>query len=283
MEFATVVTGTSTVAQIAFAVLIILALIIVISTTETLVNWFTKVGNLAVDLIPNTVGATTMKRIPQNPSTSGAITLHRSDNELSGLEFSYVTWLYVDPATFSSDPSTPQHTLKHVFHKGTNGMFPLMAPGVFVSATTNQLVIYMNSFDKWNNTITVSNLPVQKWLHLAIVAKGKTVDVYINGNIVAHKVLATYPKQNYGDVFFFNSQSKVLGPDNTTSPEHPRVLGPFSGSISRARYYSYSLTFAEIRTLLSKGPSTKVDTASQDIPPYMADNWWVSTYTAPSA
>lgn len=289
MDFS-LVTGTNAVAQIVVAVLIILVLIIVVSTTETIVNWFTKVGSLALDLIPNTVSATTMRRIPQNPSTSGAITLPRSDNELNGLEFSYATWLYIDPSTFSTDPSTPSNALKHVFHKGTNGMFPLMAPGVFVSATSNKLVIYMNSFDKWNNIITVNNMPVQKWIHLVIVAKGKSVDVYVNGNIIAHKILQTYPKQNYGDVYFFNTQSKRLGP-NTNVPQtdpmyptinesHPLVLGTFTGNLSRARYYSYAMTFAEIRTLLSEGPSTKVDSASQDVPPYMANSWWVNTYTS---
>lgn len=319
-----IVTGTSAISQVVIAILIIVGLLVLLSTAETITSWITRIDKMAVDLIPNTVGSSTMKRIVQNPSTPEAITLPRSDNERDGLEFSYSMWLFIDPATFSGNPgavvgapqSNKPKVLKHVMHKGTNGMFPLLAPGVFINAEANELVVIMNTFDAWNNMVIIRNIPVQKWLHLVISAKGKAMDVYLNGNVVARKTFASFPKQNYGDVYFFSTQAKRMGPDTAPFPSgpgapsdsivaglgcwagtdaslsgvgkaqrlaeiQPYVSGPFVGNLSRARYYSYALSFAEISGLVREGPSTKVDTSSQDRPPYMTDSWWVSSYTQP--
>lgn len=319
-----IVTGASALAQLVMAILIIVGLLILLSTAETIVSWITRIDKLAVDLIPNTVSSSTMKRIPQNPSTPEAVTLPRSNNERDGLEFSYAMWLFIDPATFSGNPgpvigapaSTKPKVLRHVMHKGTNGMFPLLAPGIFINAETNELVVLMNTFDAWNNMVIIRNLPVQKWLHLIVSVKGKAMDVYLNGNIVARKTFASFPKQNYGDVYFFSTQAKRMGPEAAPFPAggaapsdpivnglgcwagtdtslgtaakaqrleeiQPYVAGPFVGNLSRARYYSYALSFAEISGLVREGPSSKVETNSQDRPPYMTDTWWISSYTQP--
>ena len=103
MDFS-IITGAGAVAQVAMAIPIILGLLIILSTAETIADWVKRVEKMAVDLIPNTANSSTMKRIVQNPTTPGSITLPRSDNERDGLEFSYAMWLYIDPSTFSGNP-----------------------------------------------------------------------------------------------------------------------------------------------------------------------------------
>ena len=47
--------------------------------------------------------------------------------------------------------------------------------------------------------------------------------------------------------------------------------------MSRLTYYNYALCYAEIQKDMDKGPSTKMDDSNMnDIPPYLADSWWVT-------
>ncbi len=325
-------TSLGIVSQILLAVVIIIGVELLLSTAEAVVGWVKRVDSLAVDLISNTVDPTyQMVRVYQDPRNTSSKTLPRSANERDGLEFSYSLWLNINSSTFSSPvvanngaPAVVEKspaTLKHIFHKGTNGMYPLLAPGVFLDEHSNSLVIYMNTFDDWRNIVVIKNVPVQKWVHLVISVRNRTMDVYVNSNVVASKTFTSFPKQNYGDVFFFNTQRRRLGPDvvpfpvqRTLDPNsmatavttgdlrcwsgddvaasasqraeniaeiYPFVDGTFTGLLSRARYYAYALSFSEINSLMREGPSTTVQSATSDQPPYMADNWWVNSYTRP--
>ena len=64
----------------------------------------------------------------QDPSEFGAKTLGRSENEYSGLEFSYSFWMYID------DWSCKYGQWKHVMHKGNTSSWPLRAPRNLVTS-----------------------------------------------------------------------------------------------------------------------------------------------------
>jgi hypothetical protein len=77
------------------------------------------------------------------------------------------------------------------------------------------------------------------------------LDVYINGTIARSVELIGVPKQNYGEVY--------VG-----------MNGGFDGYISNLWYYNYALGTAEIQSLTSKGPNTKM-TGSNGINSTMTD------------
>jgi len=210
----------------------------------------------------------------QDPNQKGAITLYPSVNAPSGLEFSYSCFLFINKSTFQGGSTG----LRHIFHKGSSVYKPLMCPGVFVRNNDNALVIYMNEAGAWNTHCELPNIPIGKFFHLAIVVRNMNVDVYINGNVAHRMTLNSVPKQNFGDLYVFKTESFS---DAGTAPDDPfTVVGSATGLISTLAYAGYALNYEQIDRMVRAGPSTKLVSASQNLPPYLADNWWVTYYSA---
>jgi hypothetical protein len=205
-----------------------------------------------------------------------AIPIGLSVNERSGIEFSYSFYLMVNPTTF-----TGEDTLKHVFHKGYPGPWPLMAPGVFIRGSTNTMRIFMNTHQNPYTYVDVKNIPVQKWFHVVLNCFKGGLDVYVNGNL-ANRISFknTIPYQNFQDIIFFSKghYSGISSPRIAAIPdgEVMNIDGSFQGLLSRVKYARYSLSVAEIQKLMGEGPSNKRKTAVQEMPPYMADSWWAN-------
>ena len=47
--------------------------------------------------------------------------------------------------------------------------------------------------------------------------------------------------------------------------------------------FSYALSYTEIQSMMNMGPSKKVLSATQELPPYFADQWWTTSYTKTEA
>ena len=215
--------------------------------------------------------------ISQNPNVAGSKTVHLSDNERSGVEFSYSFYLYVHPSAFRQELG-----LLHIFHKGYSSQFPLLAPGVYMRSDTNTLRIYMNTFKTWNNFIEVDNFPIQKWVHVAIVCKNNALEIFINGNLSRKMSFDGYaPYQNYQDIVCFSNRILKLNQTQIPSADSTghNVFGVMKGMLSRLNYFNYALCYAEIQTLMNEGPSSKMDSGvMNNIPPYLDDTWWAQGY-----
>jgi hypothetical protein len=55
-------------------------------------------------------------------------------------------------------------------------------------------------------------------------------------------------------------------------------VGPANGLISTLTYTGYALNYEQIDRMVRAGPSSKLVSATQNLPPYLADNWWVTYY-----
>jgi len=210
----------------------------------------------------------------QNPNQQGAITIYPSVNAPAGLEFSYSCYLLISKSTFQGH----QRGLRHVFHKGSPVAKPLMCPGVFVRNDENTLVVYMNEAAHWDTFCEIPNIPVGKFFHLAIVVRNMAVDVYINGNVAHRMSLSSVPKQNFGDLYVFKTESFS---DAGISKDKPfTILGAATGLISTLQYNAFALNYEQIDRMVRTGPSTKLVSATQNLPPYLADDWWITYYAA---
>lgn len=178
-----------------------------------------------------------------------------SEDGKYGIEFSYSFWMLINKIT-----DKPQH----VFHKGDPSGTPLQAPGVFINANTNELLINMNTFAHVKESCNIGNIPIGKWVHISIVLMNKYIDVYVNGNLKKRCQLKGLPKQNFGDLYITS-----LGNGGGTG---------FNGYISRFRYYAYALPYYKIRNMIKSGPSREpcIDTG-EATPPYLADDYWTTT------
>jgi hypothetical protein len=140
---------------------------------------------------------------------------------------------------------------KHVFHKGNNNISqvdglnkPNNAPGLYIQKIDNQvkLQVFMSTYSTIDETITIPNIPLNKWINVVIRCQNLKVDVYINGLIAQSYQLTNVPKQNYYDVFVCDQ-------------------GGFDGSLSDLRYYASALDIFSISAIVSRGPKLKPSTS----------------------
>ena len=234
----------SLVAQVAFLLLVLFVFIVLLRLGISILGYYLSPSS-SPKLINGMVDAKQLIVINQDPSIEGAIPISRSVNANDGIEFTWSTWIYIDDLTYNSGK------YKCVFYKGNDfssnpndsdslGLnFPNNAPGVYIAPNTNDLVIFMNTFNVINEKITVNDIPLNKWVNVIIRCQDSTIDVYINGTIIKSHNLHGVPKQNYGDVY--------IAPN-----------GGFAGYISNLWYYNYALGTADISNLFKRGPNTNM-------------------------
>jgi hypothetical protein len=244
---------------------------------EVIYKYITRLSRNETVLLENTyVMDDRSLVIKQNPNQMDSKTVNLSDNERTGVEFSYSFYINVHPATFRQE-----YGLLHIFHKGYSAQFPLLAPGVYMRSDTNTLRVYMNTYKTWNNFVEVENIPVGKWVHIVICCKENSLEIYVNGNISRKASFDGFaPYQNYQDICCFSTRRITLPKTIPSVGESGfDVFGAAKGNISRLKYFSYALCYAEIQKLLNEGPSTIMDSSLfNDKPPYLADTWWSRSY-----
>ena len=160
---------------------------------------------------------------------------------------------------------------KHIFHKGNDNInltkepigknYPNNGPGLYITPNTNNLAVIMNTFDKINEEVVVKGIPMNKWINIIIrLNKQLQMDVYINGTLTKRHQLQSVAKQNYGNVY-------------------ATMNGGFSGYLSELRYFNSSIGMAQIKSIVSKGPSMKMSTTNikKSKPHYLSSQWHFSS------
>jgi len=238
--------------QLALSVVLIIALMIVYSLVQYFITRIQGSSAGSPWIVPDIKDASRGMTISQDPTQKNSILLRRSLNEANGIEFTYMTWIFI--TDYESNYGRP----KDIFYKGNfNGNFGTRTPGVYLHPTENTLIVYMSTYaDPNSNSVSVPNIPVGKWFHLAITLKEHDVDIYINGLLKKRMVLNSLPKQNFGPL--------VLN-DN----------GGFEGYLSKFRYFDYKVSNSEIEAAVSYGPSLTLPASTMQQPPYLASSWWL--------
>jgi hypothetical protein len=237
----------SIIARVTFLIMAIFVFVILLKISLFLMSYFMSMRSGTVRLINGMINGNEPYIFPQDPNrNSNARTLLKSNNAETGVEFTWTCWLYVNGITSTSLENT---VYKHVFSKGNRNWnsassnpkgvaYPNNAPGVYLSPTTNELSIFMNTYNTVNEEIIVNAIPLNKWFNLTICCVNKSIDVYINGIIVNSHKLISVPKQNYGDVYVCNN-------------------GGFIGNLSNLVYYNKAISLQTLHSIVSEGPNFK--------------------------
>lgn len=257
----------SLVAKVAFLLLVLFVFTVLLRLGIWILGYYLS-DSKSPKILDGMVDAKIMQIIPQDPKISNSINITRSTNEEEGIEFTWSCWIYINDLTTNADK------YKCVFYKGNDFVtsssgdanyglnFPNNAPGVYITPNTNNLVVFMNTFNDINTQVTINNIPIRKWFNVIIRCQNTLLDVYINGSIAKSLKLQGVPKQNYGDVY--------VAPD-----------GGFDGYISNLWYYNSALTPTAINSLVSNGPNTNMiggETNSINLknPDYLSLRWFFS-------
>jgi hypothetical protein len=266
--------------QVLLVLLVLSLLFFIFVSIEYLLMSYQRIGGKHVELLPMTVTAEDkMLTFQQNKTQyENAKQIPLSDNERTGIEFTYSFYLFIHPSTFSGED-----VLYHVMHKGYINPWPLMGPGVFVRGNNNTLRIVMNTYRNPYTHIDIENIPVRKWFHCVLLCRKNSLEVYINGNL--RKKLpfeGTLPYQNFQNLICFSplkkfisgAQVPCLGQGNDL-----RFEGSFRGNLSNLVYLAYAASFTEIQSLMDMGVSKKTMSSEMDKPPYLVDTYWTTSYT----
>jgi hypothetical protein len=280
--------STDTVPQILIALVIAIAVFVIYLVLEVLYRAYLSYAGARVAVYPVT-GSGKRKVFKQDPNNPNNVLLPMSENQLTGIEFSYSVFLYISEDTIDT-PTTK--SWKVVFYKGyESGPFPLCGPCVLVgNKDTNSakptLRVIMNTYEKWFNPVDVNEIPMNKWFHLVIAVRKNSMELYINGNLANKKSFAgTLPYQNYQPLVLFPDSKTVPASDYDAGTSSKKGLpvgenfiltGKFNGFISNLYYFSYALTYSEIQGMMNLGPSSTFDDQQMDKPPYLIDSWWTS-------
>ena len=226
-------------------------------------------------LVKGLISGTESVRIQQDSRTSSAI-VNYSENQPTGLEFTYSVWILLNSTNTNSKYA-------HIFNKGivdgsnitVSGVNNMSnAPGLYVKGNTDgtsTLRVYMDTFsqsgpiqniDDQRTTMDISGVPYNKWVNVIIRAENRILDVYINGVLTQHKDLGYVPRQNFGDVYVCQN-------------------GGFSGKLSDLRYYAKSLNVFEINGIVGWGPNLSTSPSasgqSDTDASYLSHLWYKAT------
>lgn len=87
---------------------------------------------------------------------------------------------------------------------------------------------------EYSNGCDIINIPVQRWVHIAVVLINKTIDVYINGKLARSCTMQNVPKLNNGNIYICQD-------------------GGFEGDISDVLYSNRALSVSDIFSLYLGG------------------------------
>ena len=255
------------VAKFSFLLLVIFVFIILlylgVYLLTNIISYFTKPSSSPY-LIYGMSDGNTPLNIQQDPKSKESKLILRSNNEITGLEYTWSIWLYIK--------NLPTNGLQynHIFNKGNNtydktsGVATVNnGPGLYLTtngSSTQQasLHIVIDTIDPNDNmhNIDIQGVPIQKWFHLAIRAKNTIIDTYVNGVVSNRLLLNHVPKQNYENVNICQN-------------------GGFSGNISNFRYFDSALNVFDINSIVSNGPNlTLANSAGSSDAHYLSAQWY---------
>ena len=258
----------SIIAKFVFIILVLIVFMFLVHLGISLMGYFMQ-PPLSPYLINGMINGNNGVILSQDPANTNSVPVSRSNNQTTGIEFTWSTWLLI---------TSPNTTIpyQHIFNKGdtnydpsggspTGGVSIINGPGLYLakaksdSANENVLHVIMDNVDN-NQTMDISGVPMNKWFHLALRMENKVLDAYVNGTVYSRAMLDAVPKQNYYNV--------NVGQN-----------GGFAGSISNLRYFNYALTAPAINSIVASGSNTSTSsTALQNSNIYAASlsNIWYS-------
>lgn len=202
----------------------------------------------------------------------------------NGKRFSFTFWMYVHNLSKNSGQ------VRHVLHRGDANNFMTGSPSVVMDPDSNKLHIFFDTTDteandykpndfnsqntitqiKWltaKRGITIDYLPLQRWVHIAVVvnetANGGSISSYIDGELVKTVTTnQTFTVQKSSP----STQTYTVQPDLTKLALDRKgdvYIGggtdsaagmAFAGLVSLVEFFNYDLNSKDIYKIYSNGP-----------------------------
>ena len=264
-------TSNSIIAKFVFIILVLIVFMFMVNLGISLMGYFMQ-PSLSPYLINGMINGNNGIIVTQDPKNVNSVTVTRSNNQTTGIEFTWSTWLLITGLNTGGKGGSDY---QHIFNKGdTNyaktgilaGISVVNGPGLYLakesgaSSNQNVLRVVMDTVTTTPQTMDISGVPMNKWFHLALRMENKVLDAYINGTVYSRALLQAVPKQNYYNV--------NIGQN-----------GGFQGSISNLRYFNYALPAYHIASIVATGANTATSSLALEnagTTPAVLSNIWYS-------
>lgn len=191
----------------------------------------------AIDLLTGSISGKESKTVQGDK-------LARSFNQKEGATFTYAGWILVKDFTYNYGRK------RVIFTKDD-------CPGLYLDTTSNSLLVVIKTYADTPETILISNITSNKWIHFAIVVDQDSVDIYINGIVRQHHTLLQLPKQNDSPV--------TIGSNGA---------GSWGGVLADLQYTPRSLSAGEVGALTANVPKNDL-TIPPSGPQYYDLSWYI--------
>jgi hypothetical protein len=149
--------------------------------------------------------------------------LFQLNHHYNGITFTNTFWLYIQ------DLNHNYMNEKMIYEKDKMK--------VYLAKISNDLIIEMPIYDSDKvEKIIVKNIPIQKWVQIAIIIENRNVDIWVNDLLYSSKLLSNLPRIDDSLPLYVNRK------------------GGFGGYISKFYYYDKPLTKRFIQFMFSLGP-----------------------------
>jgi len=259
----------SIIAKFVFLILALIVFLFLLNLGVSLVSYLTNPSRTPY-LIWGMKSGGDYTVIAQDPASGNGIT-YRSNNQASGAEFTWSAWL-----KFDSIPAAGSY--KAIFVKGNDaygndGIATVNnGPGLYIIGSNEpgdnsrhatlhyvmDVVSPLGGTQVATKTADIPNIPIGKWVHIAIRLQNKALDCYVNGVVTTRVSFDDYiPKQNYDNVVYAGN-------------------GGFPGAISNLRYYDRALSVFELNSIVYYGPNLSAASGSTNYTGYLGRSWYSS-------
>ena len=271
----------SLIARFSFVLIVVIVFIILLRLGIYLVGYFSE-PNGNPYIVEGLLPGSNPVHIIQDPQITDSVTILRSNNQKTGIEFTWGVWLNITDIKLDSYINTngvSKYYYQHIFNKGDKGIDNNgnsfggagiskvnNGPGMYIQTSSDPtLYVVMDMVSSQQQTIKITNIPLKKWFHVILRMQNNVMDVYINGVVTQRVAFSSVPKQNYQDVYVCQNNGVSTG---------------FSGNLSDLRYYDRALNIFEITGMVSKGPNlstSKHNSASvSNGSTYLSSMWYTN-------
>ena len=146
--------------------------------------------------------------------------------------YAYSIWFYVNDWQYKFSDK------KNLIKRTTNGAEQKSNPYIYLDKYSNDIIIKITTVNNGDNenTCSVRNFPLQRWVNLIISLNGRTLDVYLDGKLVRTCILS--------------GVAKAMGESDIELTPN----GGFAGWTSRLKYWANPLNPQDAYNVYKKGP-----------------------------
>lgn len=187
----------------------------------------------------------------------------------NGKEFSYSAWMYVDGDNL-------ENTTSNKFVMGrmdSKGNIATATPLIVLDKSLNKLYVYIKKVNSNINnindipdvtgdtTLTISYLPLQRWVNIIIVVDNNFMQLFMDGELREVKDLTENQSMS-------QNSSVITTPVGNIMVGSANNLPAFNGYLSKVQAFNYAVTIDHAKVIYKAGPLHKSILSTIGVPYY---------------